>query len=617
MTRSFREQFSRHLFEQKTLRSERLYVFVLLLAAVLTRAIGITYGLPTTYNSTEYFIAKHALSLGARHTLEPLYFIYPTLMTYLTAGLYGMYFFVGFLLGRFPSPDDFALEFLLQPGNFYLLGRILVAAIVIVGIVYGYRTLRLYLEPRGALFFSLLLVFSYNVQFYTFWMVPDALLFTGTILVFYFILKWHKMGIRRNEIPWAGLICGLTLSAKYNAGFLPVGLIGAVLLNNPRRRFSLLRNRLSLLVPAILAGFLLGTPYWLLAFPKFREGLQTVWSQAQYDYNITTGMAYLWEIREILRTEWALGGVLLSALFWSMSRPRKQYWPVLLVVYPTFLVVGSWEKKGLDYLLIIFPLLTLQAGLIYADHFRGKGPRPLITALILLVFIPSLIHVGYLKFLYTREDTRQQATRWITLHVPQGSKICYDHYHYDLNLIDRNRFTRYGKGAQLLSPELKERLSRLPSFANQYRLVSPRHRLQRPRWPGTLDSARIHQYAQNPFLVEQFSHPFKTLKELLLEGTEWLILNSETFQKYLTNPPPAEDNPLRTLFLSKRAFYEELFRRYQPVQVFRPNWKTPGPEIRIYFLGKTDSTIAPLLPRSHSSEGAGHSTRITPRKSPS
>ena len=586
MSRSFRDQFSQYLFEQKTLGKEKPYVLVVLGIALVVRLVGMTYGLPATYNSTEYFIAKHALSMGARHTLEPLYFIYPTLFTYLMALTYGVYFFAGLFLGRFQSPEDFALEFLIQPTNFYLLGRGVVAIIFILGLFYAYRSLRLFLEPRSALFFTLLLVFSYNLQFYTFWMVPDALLFTGTLVVFYYILKWQKLGLRTREVLWAGFICGLTLSAKYNAGFLTLGLIGAVFLETqPGRAKSLLRHFM-LTVGGIGLGFLLGTPYALLAFNRFREGFLTIWSQSEYDYNITTGMPYLWEIREIIKTEWLFGLMLLLVFFWSLIRPQKKYWPFLLVVYPTFLIVGSWEKKGLDYLLIIFPLLTLQAGLIYAEHIKGRWPRRLVLGLAFALLLPSILQVAYLKFRLTQTDTRQQATQWIVKHIPPETPLCYDHYHYDLNLIDRDRFAEYGAGSRFLSPTLKARLRQLQELPNRYRLVSPRHRFDRPRWPATADSLR---YARNPFLVEQFSHPFKSLKELQHEGVQWLILNSETFQKYLFNPEPPENNPLRYLFQAKRRFYEAVFRNLQPVRVFRPDWKTPGPEIRIYRLSPANN----------------------------
>ncbi|NOX38630.1 MAG: glycosyltransferase family 39 protein [Calditrichaeota bacterium] len=589
MTRSFRDQFSEYLFEQKTLRKETPYLLVLFGTALAVRLIGITYGLPVTYNSTEYFIAKHALSMGARHTLEPLYFIYPTLFTYLMAITYGMYFFAGLLGGRFHSPEDFALEFLIQPGNFYLLGRLVVAVIFILGLFYAYRALRLFLEPRSALFFTLMLLFSYNLQFYTFWMVPDALLFTGTLVVFYYILKWQKMGVRTREVLWAGLICGLTLSAKYNAGFLTLGLLGAVFLETQPRRGKPLLRHLAFAVGGIGLGFLLGTPYALLAFHRFREGFLTIWAQSEYDYNITTGLPYVWEMLEMVKTEWLWGLVLLLVFFWSIIRPQKKYWPFLLVVYPTFLIVGSWEKKGLDYLLIIFPLLTLQAGFIYAEHIKGRWPRRLVVGLAIALLLPSVLHVAYLKFRFTRTDTRQQATQWIVKHIPPESTLCYDHYHYDLNLIDIDRFAEYGAGSRFLSPTLKARLRQLEGLPNRYRLVSPRHRLNRPRWPTTADSIR---HSRNPFLVEQFSHPFKSLKDLQEEGVQWLILNSETFQKYLLNPEPPENNPLRHLFVAKRQFYEAVFRNLQPIRVFRPDWKTPGPEIRIYRLSPANGENA-------------------------
>ena len=88
---------------------ENRNILLLIVIGLIVRFWGITYGLPAVYNSTEYFIAKHALSFGARQTLEPLFFIYPTFYVYFIALLFAGYFLAVLLFGWFHVTEDFAV----------------------------------------------------------------------------------------------------------------------------------------------------------------------------------------------------------------------------------------------------------------------------------------------------------------------------------------------------------------------------------------------------------------------------------------------------------------------------------------------------------------------------
>lgn len=205
--------------DREIFENDKRNVFILILIGLFIRFFSISYGLPSTYNSTEYFIAKHALSMGVRQSLEPLFYIYPTFYTYIIALLYSGYFVFVKILGLFPQTSDFAVQFLADPSAFYLLGRSLNAILVILAGIYFYFTIRFLLSASYSLLIALLLYFSYNIFNFTFWMVPDGIMICGVVLVLCFITKNYFQPLPFYQIIIGAFICGLTISAKYNSGF--------------------------------------------------------------------------------------------------------------------------------------------------------------------------------------------------------------------------------------------------------------------------------------------------------------------------------------------------------------------------------------------------------------
>ncbi|GAB4371589.1 MAG: hypothetical protein Kow0042_14400 [Calditrichia bacterium] len=558
-------------------RSDYRNLVILLGIVLLVRFWGITYGLPSVYNSTEYFIAKHALSFGARKTLEPLFFVYPTFFSYLIATVFAAYFIIGKIVGIFPTAADFAFQFLADPSSFYLIGRTVSAAALILACLIFYRTCRFFGSPLYSLVVALLMVFSFNLHFFGFWMTPDALLILGTTLTLYVFVRAYFRGLTLRGLLLGSIICGLTISTKYNAGFLAMGWLAAVGML-PGSTFKVRIRNMGLAGLLILLGFLIGTPYWLFKFSRFWEGFRTIWSQSLYAYNVETGVPYLWEIQKLITSEWLLGIMLLVLMLTLFLRMTRFTLPVAAIILPTFLLVGSWEKKGLDYLLVIFPPLFIL--LAYRIYQMGEVLRKFKWGLgvLFLALALNIPRVLYQNYLHTCRDTRAEAGRWVMENVSPGSPICYDHYHYDIDLIDVNRYLEYGAGSRFLSPAVREKVEKLQRAPNNYPLISSQKNLDSPSVPPQL----ARQMKDDPFLWEKLTHPHKTLKELLAEGIQVLIVNSESYEKYLENPPPSPSNPLRSDFLTRRNFYEHLFSAFNPVVVFQPGWSRPGPVIQIF-----------------------------------
>jgi len=560
-----------------------VYPMVLVLVALFLRFWGITYGLPSVYNSTEYFIAKQALSFGARHTLEPLYFVYPSFYSYIIAVLFGVYFLIGHLTGIFPTTADFAIQFFVNPSTFYLIGRISSAIFFIIALLIFYRISRFYLNAESGFFFSLLFLFSINMQAFTFWMVPDSLLLLGMAIVLYYLVKLEKKKLSYPELVFASMVCGLTISTKYNAGFLGFGWIVAVWFFSAQNFHLKIKNIIFSSI-GIIVGFILGSPYWVIKFSKFNEGLGMVVSQSKYAFNFETGAPYLWEIQKLISSEWLLGLLFIFLLFTLFLYYKKEIFPLTAMIIPTFLLVGSWQKKGLDYLLIIFPAL-LVVFLILINKYRQKFS---IDNWLIYLLAPILILNGsrliFHDFQKTREDTREMAGKWIVQNYQPGTRICYDHYHYDIDLIDINRFLDYGEGSRYLNEIIRNKLEKFKYGSNDYAFISAQKILNEIDLPDSMFT--IMQ--ADTFLRQTFFHPHKTLDELKEDGVKLLILNSDTYLKFMNNSPPDPSNPIRADFLFRKHFYQTVLDDLSPIKSFKPDYLHLGPDIKIYNLGEDD-----------------------------
>jgi hypothetical protein len=149
-----------------------------------------------------------------------------------------------------------------------------------------------------------------------------------------------------------------------------------------------------------------------------------------------------------------------------------------------------------------------------------------------------------------------------------------------LDLIDISRFTISGAGNIYLSNEIKEKLITFQKKSNNYRFISPRKKIDISK----INNSFLLEKKISPYLREQYINPYKSFKEIINEKVELLILNSDTYLKYLNNPVPAQDNPMREIFLNRKNFYSTIFKSLPPVIEINPKFNHPGPILKLYKL---------------------------------
>ena len=561
----------------KSIRSlkNNQFIFSLLLIAVVLRLPAIREGLPAVYNSTEYFLAKIALNMGSRQSLDPLIYVYPTFYTYILLCLYGCYYMVGQWIGLFSDRTAFAVEFLIQPTNFYLLGRLLNVIISVLTIYLIYRILEKY---RGKFFAGVAAAMATLSQFYiefSGYATSDTLLiFFSTLTVLFFVII--DQSPRLSYLFVQGLWCSLAIASKYNAGVLVIG----ILINNfclyQKYRLNYFKTTL-ISITGIIIGFFLTNPLWLIIPDKYYEGFHYRMAQMSIAVSTDHGLNYIWEINQLINKEWMIGFVFIAGTVFVLWKQNKHFLPQLTIVLLTFLYVGSWQKKGMDYLFAIFPIWII-FGTAWLEYVYHKFLKKEFNKIFFMgfVFFPSLLLSIYHGILFLGPDTREEATQWLIQHHRTDYKYCYDNYHYDLAVFDINRYVEYGAGSAYLPIAVKKELEKYRQDRRNIFLIPIMYQDPNPAYSGT-----------NLYEKEESYYKRKDLGRLLAEGTNFLITNDAT---YLTNQrvhieqyPPFITERIREI----RDFNSRLDTHFKPIQVFKPGFWRKGPELKIYDLSKT------------------------------
>jgi hypothetical protein len=196
-------------------------------------------------------------------------------------------------------------------------------------------------------------------------------------------------------------------------------------------------------------------------------------------------------------------------------------------------------------------------------------------ALMVLIFLPSMLMTMYQNVMALRMDTRERATEWILQNVDRNEKISYDHYTFDLGLFDVQRYTDYGAGSDQLPDEIKRRVLEYVNHPRNVSHVSIQTRLDTTITGfDNLYDATTTQYGR------------KSIARLQAEGVTYLITNSWNYGPYLESDISNFTPIMREKITDVREFYMEVELTGKKVKIFRPDFWNPGPLIEIYDISR-------------------------------
>ena len=485
------------------------------LVAVTVRLPALLSGLPDWnrffWDSDEGAVINTALAMGTGD-LNPHTFFQPSLVFYLLLGAYGALFLGLRLFTIVRTPDQFAILYFRDPTLFYVTGRLLIVLAGIASVALLYTVAKRNTGRPQAVLAALLLTlapvtvaFSQIVKVDT----PAMLLALAACL---FIYETARHGTWRNYLL-SGLLLGLAASAKYQAGFLATGLIAAWLCHarGGPTRIVQQGSRLIGAGCAILLGFLAGTPYALLDFPTFTQGLSGL---ASIESNIWIGspdLAPWWlDYAVLLSQPTGLGpGMLLLVVLGvgaALARRSRFDLVSLAIVAPSYLFFSApwFSNRNAQFLLPITPVLLLLAA---NGAVRLARRLPFSNLVLPLLTVLAIVPAGWAAAGATVQSARIPTTRaarlWVEAHVAPPATILIDRRH-----VPQLSFTP-------ASLERRQGAEDATTVLVSKRAVLDLDAAQRSRLSGLKDTALTQEPAYNLLM--------------LLEPTEQLLPSADRF----------------------------------------------------------------------------------------
>ena len=510
----------------------------------MIRLCGVEFGLPNIYHADETIVVNHALAYGTGD-LNPHFFRIPPLISYIIFFEYGIYYLLGTVFGFFSSIVDFQNLFLEDPTSFYLIGRITVGVIagtVSVCLIYllGKRVFSKTVGITSAFFLSLTFLHVRNSHY----IYLDIMMVLFIILTYIFIFKFLETGLRRDYV-FAGCFAGAATAVKYNAALLLAPFIAGYLINYfTNRNDGKIRSVNTNTVIAFISmglTFIVLNPYCILDMKFFLASFAS-------ETHVQGGVGFFHHLKHSLfqGLGMPLFTLCLIGFFYAVCRLSRKL--IVFISFPLvfYLVNVNFSQPHARYVLPLIPfLLILAAWFLESTLFKEGMPtlkaKILITAVSMMVVLPTGIKSVYSDYLFSKKDTRTLAKEWIEDNIPYGSRIAIDHSFFS---------PRLNPSREQLEEKLNYVLQNQLGTAkeNKIRMLMKLNEV-RPNY--SLYFLNDDKGSSKAFLFSQPFLPFR-FNELLDNGVQYVIVSNEKLSG------------------SNDQFYSELKRKGKVVAGFTP-----------------------------------------------
>ena len=404
---------------------QRMAQLLLLLAfAFIPRFYGIQWGLPTTSHYFSYH-PDEGINAGVVSTLlsgsaNPHFFNYPSLLFYLTEGLYKLF---GALWASAQGGTIWA-----QNAAIILCGRTIVTFAGILTIPFVYFLARKHWGEWPGFWAGLALAFAplHIVQSHYF--TVDVLAAFWIVVCLHFASRIWADRPYRIEYIMAGLTAGLAASTKYNAAlvFLAVMVAHYFLIKDKEKGKRFFDGRLALALGSFIAAFALTSPYVLLDFGA-------AWKDISYELrHVATGHGFVFAglgpgwLAQAQNLWVGLGPAVLVlgllGLVWALLKKDRGALIIWAFLLPAFLVIAGGKVHFARYALPLAPALVCGLAVPIALS-RARSAKALWTLLALASIVFSLGLAWPLVRIMSRSDIRDEAMHTIDHKTPLYAKM--------------------------------------------------------------------------------------------------------------------------------------------------------------------------------------------------
>ncbi len=420
-------------------RLPREWAALVVLSLVTLTAFGLrvwkaNWSLPFVPHPDEPAIMNVVLRMLRNGDPNPHFFYYPSLWIYLQSAVAWLHLHWGVAEGiymgaaQLPETTDIATS---VPG-FFTWGRIATALAGSATVPALYTLTRRIAGPiAGLVAAALLAVNTFHIvhSHYITTDVPSELFVTLALI---WTLSIYERGDWRAYLL-AGALAGAATATKHHAALAAVAIVVAHGLHWRGRMLPELL-RLVAAAGAMIAVFLLTSPYIVLAFDEFQRDLTH--QLGDYALGAHGDITGRWPVGYYLRffTDQAVGSIAGLLALWGTAVLilRRDWrvgvlWALLLAYLLIFLAQGNhWMRNIIATQIPLFAL----AGIGLADlvaRLREVLPRqavvPVGVALLALVLLPwSAEALRYSRRLQ-RGDSRVQALQWIESTIPPAVQV--------------------------------------------------------------------------------------------------------------------------------------------------------------------------------------------------
>lgn len=411
--------------------SASLILYPILLLAFVLRIWGLDAGLP----DVKIHIDENAM-VNLTLALVPLKGALWTsgsgfLMPYLLFPFYGFYFLIGHILGKFPTQESFLTEYMVNTGNFTLIGRIVNLGISMLTLVFLYKVARHWFGEKVALISAFFLAVSFIHVKESHYVKNDILVGLLVLLVFHYSCLIAKTGKLKNYIL-AAFFVGLGFGAKFYPVFSFISVLIAHFLYTKKLNYKAFNKNLLIsfftlfltISSQILPTLIMGKG----ALEEFLRIKDIILFDIKPVEKESAFMVYLFShLKEglgvLIFCFSLIGGVL------ALIRYKKAEY-LLLLAFPTFFLatVNFWATYNLPrhaiILLPFFIILAASATLEFQTVFKNPTLKVLtVFCLVILLAIPTLIRSIKMDKVFAAADTRSIAKKWVETNIPANEKI--------------------------------------------------------------------------------------------------------------------------------------------------------------------------------------------------
>lgn len=432
---SIRKKFSIHI-----------YLLLTIVTGFYFRTFNVNWDSGYYFHPDERAIVMFTLPLRFPHSILSFFSPNSTLNPHFFA--YGN--FPLYLLRIFSELASYLDPLYKEYAQMYVVGRLISASFDTLTIFIVFLLASTLFSKRTGLFAALFYaLFVFPIQSAHSYAVDTMLTFFMTATIYQLVITINNRS--RFSFTLLGFFYGLALATKISAfSITPIifGVFIVFLAQDIKRKMNIapLISRVCFFAITTIVVFFVTQPYALIDFQEFIKQTTAQSQMSKDPFVFPYTLQYVGKVpffHEFINIFlWGIGplmGVLCFAgfikLVLSNFRKKTDNFIQLLTICAYFvfyfLLFGSFAVGWMRYMLPIYPILAIFGGWLISEKILHyiKPANYVTKKLMLFVFLVIvLIYPVSFITIYTKPNTRIQASTWINKNIPYGSTLAVEHW---------------------------------------------------------------------------------------------------------------------------------------------------------------------------------------------